>query len=60
MIGGLCIGCEHCVHRCRHEVFGMKYKDDRGTAVAYHPERCVGCGKCVKTCPSVAIELVAV
>ena len=60
VIGELCIGCERCVDRCRHKVIGMKYKDDRGRAVAYHPERCVGCGKCVGICPTIAIELTAV
>jgi len=60
VIGDLCIGCGRCVNRCRHDAIGMKYKDDRGRAVAYHPERCVGCGKCIGVCPTIAIELIAV
>lgn len=60
VISELCIGCGRCSDRCRQGAIGMKYKDDRGQAVAYHPERCVGCGKCVNVCPTIAIELIAV
>ena len=56
----LCIGCERCVERCRHEALKMRYRDDRGYAYATYPERCVGCGRCVRACSTQAIDLVAI
>lgn len=52
-----CIGCERCVEKCRHKVFGMLYTEDKSYATVEHPERCTGCGKCQQRCPTYAIEI---
>jgi NAD-dependent dihydropyrimidine dehydrogenase PreA subunit len=49
-----CSECRACVDRCH---FGAMQEVD--FAVAYEPEKCYGCGLCIATCPSDAIELIA-
>lgn len=53
-----CIGCESCVDRCRREVLSMECKDDRYFAKVEFPDKCTGCGKCLRNCPTRAIEFV--
>ena len=55
-----CIRCERCVSRCCRKVLGMMYKDGKAYTSIEYKDRCVGCGGCVRTCPSDAIELITV
>ena len=48
-----CINCKACVDRC---VFDAQVI--QGETVAYHPEKCYGCGLCVTTCPAGSISMV--
>jgi anaerobic selenocysteine-containing dehydrogenase/Fe-S-cluster-containing dehydrogenase component len=48
-ISTMCNHCEEppCLYACK---FGATYKTDEGPVLT-HPEKCVGCGACVRACP---------
>ncbi len=48
-----CVGCEACLDRCQMNAITM-----RGDLAEINRDRCIGCGLCVLTCPSVSIRLV--
>lgn len=48
----MCTDCRVCTDRCQMQAFTVK--DDR---VMQNPDRCIGCGLCVSTCPSGALTL---
>jgi len=50
---GVCVQCGECIERC---VFGAQ--GGEAGAVAFHQDRCYGCGLCVSTCASNAISMV--
>ena len=49
---GLCTTCEACLERCQMEAITLV-----DWAISLNPERCIGCGLCVSTCPSGALSL---
>ena len=48
----LCNGCEICLERCQMDAITMV--DDKSTV---NLDRCIGCGNCVATCETKAMEL---
>ena len=48
----LCSTCEACIERCQMEAITLV-----DWAISLNPERCIGCGLCVSTCPSGALSL---
>jgi electron transfer flavoprotein alpha subunit len=55
LIEGKCVACgARCQQVCPTDAIAM---DDRGEPVIA-PEECIGCRKCVKVCPSAALEMV--
>lgn len=64
-----CIRCGRCVKRCPFEAFTARRKRPDANAaagksgrrepaiIAFHPDRCRGCGLCAETCPADAIEM---
>jgi anaerobic selenocysteine-containing dehydrogenase/Fe-S-cluster-containing dehydrogenase component len=48
-VSTMCNHCEHppCLESCK---FGATYKAAEGPVLT-HPEKCTGCGECVKACP---------
>lgn len=53
-----CLGCENCVERCRRKVFDISYEKGKYFAWVSYPADCVGCGGCLRVCPTGAIELI--
>ncbi|MFP4422024.1 MAG: ATP-binding protein [Desulfococcaceae bacterium] len=64
-----CIRCGRCVKRCPFEAFTVRRgRPETNLAagksgkreppiIAFHPERCRGCGLCAEACPADAIEM---
>ena len=50
---GLCSTCEVCLERCQMEALTLV-----DGLIALDVKRCIGCGLCVSTCPSGAMNLV--
>lgn len=50
---GSCVNCKACVDRCVFDARSLQ-----GETVAYHPEKCYGCGLCVTPCPTGSISMV--
>ncbi len=48
----LCIGCQHCLKACEHNVH--IFKDNRHLL---QRENCIACGKCAQVCPTQALEI---
>lgn len=46
-------GCDLCRDACPHEAVGLK---PMGLGIEIDPERCTGCGLCVQSCPTGALE----
>ncbi|WP_394802045.1 4Fe-4S dicluster domain-containing protein [Segatella cerevisiae] len=53
-----CRNCKYCEWICRRRVLESHWISGKYTTFVNHPERCVGCGKCVEACPEDAIELI--
>jgi uncharacterized Fe-S center protein len=50
---GECMHCGACIERC---IFGARaYQDEK---MAYRPQSCVGCGRCVTICPAAPTTMV--
>ncbi len=49
----LCIHCGECIDRCQ---FKARYLDD--DRLQFEPEKCSGCGLCLKNCPNDAITMI--
>ncbi len=47
------MGCGVCLDRCQ-----MQAITEEGAEVSLNPDRCIGCGLCVSTCPTGALSLV--
>ncbi len=50
-----CTHCMACLNECSMQAFGA---DESSMSLTYSPERCVGCGICVKVCPENALGFV--
>ncbi|MBF7084301.1 4Fe-4S dicluster domain-containing protein [Desulfallas sp. Bu1-1] len=51
--GSLCTGCGICAEeRCPVKALNIE-----GDHAVFHPEKCIGCGLCVSTCPTGALRL---
>lgn len=50
----LCTSCETCADRC--QMNAIDFEGDGGTARIL-TDRCIGCGLCVSTCPTEAIQI---
>jgi Fe-S-cluster-containing hydrogenase component 2 len=49
----LCTACETCLERCQVDAIDMV-----DGAAHVNPDRCIGCGLCVTTCPPEALRLI--
>ena len=49
-----CIGCELCTERC---LLGALTMDDETDRPRVEPDKCIGCGVCVLTCPQETLQL---
>ncbi|MDR1517516.1 MAG: 4Fe-4S binding protein [Dysgonamonadaceae bacterium] len=62
VIAGKCQHCRYsthiCKHICKHKALITTLVNGKMTTFVHRPEKCTGCGKCVKTCPERAIELI--
>ena len=48
----------NCISRCpRNDVLRAKKVDDTFKVWAMAPENCVGCGRCVNSCPTHSISI---
>jgi NAD-dependent dihydropyrimidine dehydrogenase PreA subunit len=53
-----CARCRVCINKCHHHVLDMVRDQDGLHLVVKDPDRCSGCGDCVKACKFKALELV--
>lgn len=56
--GELCKACELCIHYCPKDVFKMSDAvNSKGFNImgVSHPENCIKCRLCEKSCPDLAI-----
>ena len=57
----VCKGCELCLPWCPGEALSMITPEAEGTnkrkVAMIDPERCIGCGECILTCPAGAIAI---
>lgn len=58
----VCKGCGLCVHACPKNVLALSRTklNAKGyhPAEVAHPEACIACASCARTCPDVAIRIV--
>jgi len=59
----LCNGCKKCTQKCQIDaIVATDVQVQTGKKAKIHevnPDRCIGCGLCVTTCPTEALKLVA-
>ncbi|MCQ1536911.1 ferredoxin family protein [Methanosarcina sp. KYL-1] len=53
-----CTGSLACYLVCPSYVFTTRKRKGIKEAVVSHPEECIGCEHCLRSCPTKAIELV--
>lgn len=53
-----CVGCKHCVEKCRHDVLEVVQTPEGPRVEVKDPERCKACGHCVAACPFHALQLI--
>lgn len=46
-----CTGCMACVDACPHDALSAHIASDGHIYPLFHPERCIRCNRCTKTCP---------
>lgn len=50
---------DSCTHVCAKRCPVWAFKDDDQGQLVFKPQKCIGCGVCIDTCPGRALELVA-
>ena len=59
--GKNCKGCERCLTMCAQEAISMHplkpETESKQMVAAINPGKCVGCGECILTCPTGAIQV---
>jgi len=53
-----CLSCECCAEACSRGVIRMYYDERHSYASVEFPQKCTGCGRCVRACRISAIELI--
>ena len=53
--GKLCSGCSLCVHLCPVSAISMQ-TDDGYYHVCVDDDRCINCGRCIKSCPMIELH----
>lgn len=51
-----CTSCKTCVPKCTFGAISRYPRIDGPDSVVIDPQKCVGCGECIKACPWNSIE----
>jgi ferredoxin len=54
-----CCNCGECIGICRHHALVIAEIQGKTYTFVDDPNRCTGCRKCMRVCPSGAIEMIA-
>ncbi|MDR1554335.1 MAG: 4Fe-4S binding protein [Prevotellaceae bacterium] len=53
-----CVGCNHCVKRCRCHVLEMVEDETGKHAAVKYLDKCTACGDCIGKCKFNALKLI--